>query len=87
LQAILEIQLGNLRKLLTERKLSLELSTEAKALVVERGTDEIYGARPLKRAVVNLIANPLASALLGKPVREGGVIGVEVEKGELVFRM
>ena len=60
----MEIQLDRLRKRLAERQIGLTLTEAAKDLLGRRGYDPIYGARPLKRAIQQLIENPLALEIL-----------------------
>jgi ATP-dependent Clp protease ATP-binding subunit ClpB len=61
---IVEIQLGRLRTLLAERKLTLSLSEAARESIADAGYDPTYGARPLKRALQRLVQDPLANKLL-----------------------
>jgi ATP-dependent Clp protease ATP-binding subunit ClpB len=68
---IVEIQLERLRRRLAERKIDLALSESAKTLLARKGYDPIYGARPLKRAVQQLIENPLALEILKGKFPEG----------------
>jgi len=67
--AIVELQLKRMDKLLADRKLTLELTPEARALLAREGYDPAFGARPLKRAIQRLVQNPLALAVL-----EGGFV-------------
>ena len=71
LAEIVELQLDRLRERLAERKLSLEVTDEAKELVAEEGWDPAYGARPLKRAIQRLLENPLALRAPRRPLRRG----------------
>jgi len=82
---IAELQLERLRARLAERKLSLELTDEAKEVLAEAGWDPTYGARPLKRALQRLVENPLAQRLLEGEFAEGETIRVDAQNGELVF--
>jgi ATP-dependent Clp protease ATP-binding subunit ClpB len=82
---IVELQLGHLRKLLADRKLSLEITAEAKHLLAEWGYDPVYGARPLKRVVQAKLQNPLALEVLEGRFGEGDTIRVGVEDGGLAF--
>jgi len=88
-EAILEIvglQLDLLAKRLADRKIGLEVSTEAKALLAERGFDAVYGARPLKRTIQKDVQNPLAMKILAGEFGEGDTAVVSVDKkGELAF--
>ncbi|MCU0560986.1 MAG: ATP-dependent chaperone ClpB [Desulfobacterales bacterium] len=68
---IVEIQLERLKRRLAERKIDLALSDSAKDLLARKGYDPIYGARPLKRAIQQLIENPLALEILKGRFPEG----------------
>jgi ATP-dependent Clp protease ATP-binding subunit ClpB len=61
---IVMLQLDQVRKLLTERRIELELTQEARDLLLAEGYDPVYGARPLKRVIQRRIQNPIALAVL-----------------------
>jgi len=61
---IIELRLDDLRKLLADRKITIELSPTAKELLFLEGYDRAYGARPLKRAIQRLVQDPLAMKIL-----------------------
>jgi len=83
---IVDLQIEELRKRLQEKKIGIELSQEAKELLVERGYDPVYGARPLKRTIQRDIQNPLALKILEGECKEGDTVKVKVnEKKEFVF--
>ncbi|HEU0305238.1 MAG TPA: AAA family ATPase, partial [Gaiellaceae bacterium] len=82
---IVELQLARLRERLAERRISLEVTDEAKELLAEEGWDPAYGARPLKRAIQRLVENPLALELLEGRFTEGDTVRVEPADGDLVF--
>jgi ATP-dependent Clp protease ATP-binding subunit ClpB len=83
---IVEIQLGRLRKLLSERKITLELTPEAREKLAEEGYDPVYGARPLKRVIQQRLQNELALKLLQGDFRDGDTIEVGVDdKGKFTF--
>jgi ATP-dependent Clp protease ATP-binding subunit ClpB len=88
LKRIIELQLGNLRRLLAEQKLSIELTDAARDLVAEEGYDPAYGARPLKRAIQRLVQNPLAIRVLEGEFEAGDGIVADREEGApgLTFR-
>jgi ATP-dependent Clp protease ATP-binding subunit ClpB len=87
LLAIVGLQLDLLAKRLAERKIGLEVTKEAKELLVERGFDPVYGARPLKRTIQRDVQNPLAMKILAGEFGEGDTVKIGVDKaGELVFR-
>jgi ATP-dependent Clp protease ATP-binding subunit ClpB len=86
IKEIVEIQLRNLRKRLSERKITLNLSERAKELLARDGFDPVYGARPLKRAIQRLIQDPLALKILEGEFSEGDTIEVEVgSQNDLLF--
>jgi ATP-dependent Clp protease ATP-binding subunit ClpB len=77
LAAIVEIQVDRLRKRLADRRLTLEVSTEALAWLAGHGYDPIYGARPLRRLVQTAIGDQLARALLAGEIHDGDTVHVE----------
>jgi ATP-dependent Clp protease ATP-binding subunit ClpB len=83
---IVSLQLDALQHRLSARKLRVELSDEAKDLLVEQGWDTVYGARPLKRAIQKSILDPLALDVLEGKFHEGDVIHVDRDGDRLVFR-
>jgi len=85
LKAIIEIQLGRLRKLLKERNVTLELTDKAKDLLVQEGYDPAFGARPIKRVLQHRIADPLAVQILEGRVFNGEHILVDAVNNELTF--
>jgi ATP-dependent Clp protease ATP-binding subunit ClpB len=85
LGAIVDIQLKRLEKRLQERKIRLVVTDAARKLLIERGWDPVYGARPLKRAIQRLVQDPLAMQLLGGKFSEGDVVEVDAQGGELTF--
>jgi ATP-dependent Clp protease ATP-binding subunit ClpB len=87
IDTIVDVQLGRLRRLLLERELELVLTPDAKRFLGDEGYDPTYGARPLKRAIVRLIQDPLARKLLGGEFGPGDTIHVDHEAGdaELTF--
>jgi ATP-dependent Clp protease ATP-binding subunit ClpB len=71
LTQIIELRLDDLRKLLADRKITIELTPAAKELLFVEGYDRAYGARPLKRAIQRLIQDPLALKILEGEVLHG----------------
>ncbi|MBV9774283.1 MAG: AAA family ATPase, partial [Gemmatimonadetes bacterium] len=88
LKTIVDIQLRKLERLLSDRKLHLQVTDAAKQAIADEGYDPAYGARPLKRAIQRLVQNPLAIRVLEGEFREGDTIVVDSEPGShhLVFR-
>jgi ATP-dependent Clp protease ATP-binding subunit ClpB len=85
LSKIVDLQLGGVGRLLGERKLSLEVTPDAKALLLAEGYDPAYGARPLKRVIQRRIQNPVALAILGGDYGEGDRVRVERDGDTLAF--
>jgi ATP-dependent Clp protease ATP-binding subunit ClpB len=83
--AIVEIQLGRLRKLLAERKITLSLDDRALAWLAEAGYDPVYGARPLKRVIQRTLQNPLASMILEGKVLDGEEVEVTTKGSTLAI--
>jgi ATP-dependent Clp protease ATP-binding subunit ClpB len=85
LRAIVDIQLGYLRKRLRERDIDLELSESAIARLAVAGYDPVYGARPLKRAIQQQIENPLAQEILSGKFGPGDTIRIDSRDTGMVF--
>ena len=75
----------NLKKRLAERKITLELTEEAKTELAAEGFDPAYGARPLKRTIQRRIQDPLAMKILEGEFQDGDHIKVDAQNGEFVF--
>ena len=86
LKEIVEIQLERLRGLLKERRIDLELTDAAKEQIVTDGYDPAYGARPLKRAIQHLVADPLAGEILNGRIPDGSRVLVDGDGERLTFR-
>ncbi len=84
--AIVDIQAGFLRKLLSERKITVAVSEAARAWLAEKGYDPAYGARPLKRVIQKSLQDPLADALLAGRVKDGDTVDVGVGEGALTLK-
>jgi ATP-dependent Clp protease ATP-binding subunit ClpB len=85
IKLIVDIQLKRLRQNLANRKMALEITDSAKALLAEKGYDPVYGARPLKRTIQRLIQDPLAVKILAAEFKEGDTVSVDVDDDELCF--
>jgi len=84
---ILELRLNELRTLLEDRQISLELTESARTLILAAGSDAAYGARPLKRALQRMIQDPLAIKILNGDVLHGAHVrvGVDPANNHLTF--
>ena len=85
LRQVVDLMIADLRNRLIGQGMSIELTDAARDLVAKEGTDPIYGARPLRRAIQTLIEDPLAEELLAGGWRAGDVILVDAEDGHLTF--
>jgi ATP-dependent Clp protease ATP-binding subunit ClpB len=77
---ILELRLNEVRKLLEDRQISLELSEPARQLILVAGSDAAYGARPLKRALQKMVQDPLAIKILNGEVLHGSHVRIDVDR-------
>jgi len=86
LMKIVDIQLDRMKRYLKDKHVDLLLKDKTKAYLAEIGYDQVYGARPLKRAIQKEILNPLATKLLDGTFKEGDAIEVDMEGDKLIFR-
>ena len=84
---IVDLLVKDLNRRLTSQELSLELTDEAKARVIEDGYDPVYGARPLKRYLQKYVETLAAKRILAGDVRAGDTIVLDVENGEFITRL
>jgi ATP-dependent Clp protease ATP-binding subunit ClpB len=86
---IVDLRLEDLRRLLADRKISLELTDAAKELLFTEGYDPNFGARPLKRAIQKLVQDPLAMKILDGEVLHGDHVIVDADKkaGKMTFKI
>ncbi len=82
---IVEIQLQRLRRLLADRKITLELDAAANGWLAEAGYDPAWGARPLKRVIQRSLQNPLAGLLLEGRIADGAVVKVSADDRGLIL--
>jgi ATP-dependent Clp protease ATP-binding subunit ClpC len=85
--SIIDIQLSKLLIRMQAMNIEIHLTIEAKEFLVDKGYDEKYGARPLRRAIQKYLEDPLAEELLKSVVKEDTIVSVELDsqKNELVF--
>ena len=84
LNGIIDIMVEGLRKRLADKELGLELTDAAKSLIIERGYDPLYGARPLRRYLQSSVETLIARTILSGDISAGTVITVDEKDGELV---
>ena len=81
---IVDLMLNRLRVQMAEHEVTIELTPEAKEMLVEKGYDPAMGARPLRRAIQRLIEDPLADFVLGRSMEPGSTIVVKRKNEEEV---
>ena len=86
LTGIIDIMVEGLKKRLADRSLKLCITDKAKKLIIERGYDPLYGARPLRRYLQSSVETLLARAILSGDIAAGSTLTVDVENDELVCR-
>ena len=85
LMAIVRIQLAQLATRLADRKVAIDLTDDAKRLLVDEGYDPTYGARPLRRTIQRRVLDPLAMRILQGEFGEGDRVVVDARGGEVTF--
>ena len=81
---IVDLLIGSLRRRLADKNLDLVLTDEAKQLIIDRGYDPLYGARPLRRVLQSSVETLVARTILRGDLSPGSTITVDVRDGELV---
>ncbi|MCH6255539.1 ATP-dependent Clp protease ATP-binding subunit [Puniceicoccaceae bacterium K14] len=84
---IVDLEISKLQKRLVDKKITIDLSDEAKELLIDNGYDEKYGARPLRRSIERFLEDPMAEALLGGEINEGDDVKVARNGEELKFEV
>ena len=87
LSGIIDIMVDGLRKRLADKTLSLEVTDAAKDLIIARGYDPLYGARPLRRCLQSGAETLIAKKLLSGDLSSGSTLVLDAENGELVCRV
>ncbi len=85
LMKIVDIQIHRMKRYLKDRHVDIDLTERTKEHLAEVGYDQVYGARPLKRAIQQEILNPLATKLLEGSFKSGEVIEVDMDGDKLIF--
>src|SRR5262245_33708851 len=81
--SIVDLELDRIRKQLKEQSLELEITEGAKELLVDKGYDPDFGARPLRRVIQNTIEDELAERLLAGKLKTGGLVKVDRDGDEV----
>ena len=82
IKIIVDLMMKRLREQMAEHEAAIELTEEAKELLVEKGYDPAMGARPLRRAIQRFIEDPLADFVLGRSIKPGSTIVVDRKDDE-----
>ncbi len=85
LSKIVDIQMDYLRELLKDQELTFEIDEDAKEFLATQGFNPVYGARPLKRVIRQLVENPLSKKILAMEYSKGDNIKISLENDELIF--
>jgi len=85
MDAIVDIQLAGLEKLLEDRGIILELDSAARAWLADTGYDAVYGARPLKRVIQRSLQNSLAGLILDGSIKDGERVAVSAGEEALTI--
>ena len=85
LSQIVDIQMDYLRRLLKDQELELEVTPDAKEFLATRGYNPVYGARPLKRVIRQLVENPLSKMILSQNFLSGDKVKIDVADDEIKF--
>ena len=83
--AIVDIQLSHLRRLLADRKITLDIDKSALEWLASEGYDSTYGARPLKRVIQRSLQNPLAGMILEGEIEDGDTVHVSAGREGLLI--
>jgi ATP-dependent Clp protease ATP-binding subunit ClpC len=87
LAKIVDAQVEEVMKRLTQKRISLKIEPEVHAWLAEKGYNPEYGARPLRRTIQDTILTPLASMMVDQGLLEGGSVTVSIKKGEPSFEV
>ncbi|MBV9543101.1 MAG: NDP-hexose 4-ketoreductase, partial [Chloroflexi bacterium] len=85
IREIVDLQLSRTQKQLTEQRLVMEVTDAARDLLLEKGFDPVFGARPMRRAIQNLIEDPLAEGLLHGRFQSGDIVLVDRQADDLTI--
>jgi len=85
LKSIVGLLIRGVERGLAERNIRLEVNEEAKAWLVQKGYDPVYGARPLRRAIQKYVENPISTRILQGEFKEGDTVAISLEGDNLTF--
>jgi ATP-dependent Clp protease ATP-binding subunit ClpB len=86
IEQIVDLQVGDLRKRLADRRMEVQLTEAARELIAREGYDPVYGARPLRRFIQREVETRIGRALLSGQILDGATITLDAEGDELAVR-
>lgn len=86
LKKIVQLEIKGVLKRLQDKEIEVELSPDAFELIIEKGFDPVYGARPLKRTIQRLLEDPLAEEIISGAFKEGSKVKADRKEEVLVFQ-
>lgn len=87
MRGIVELELAKVSRRMAAQNVSVETTEKAKKLLAERGFDQTFGARPLKRVIQRLVLNPLALQMVGGSIAQGDRVVIDEKSGEIALRL
>ena len=84
IEQIVDLQMQGLRHRLADRRITLQVSDAARALIARSGYDPVYGARPLRRYIQRVVETQIGRALLSGDIAEGPTIALDAHEDELM---
>ncbi len=85
IEKIVDLQLDSVTQRLSDKKISLEVSKEAKQYLANAGFDPVYGARPLKRVIQKEILDPLAIKIINNEISDGSIVKITAKDGSITI--
>ncbi|MBW9145490.1 ATP-dependent chaperone ClpB [Clostridium sp. CM027] len=85
IEGIVDIFLADIQNRLKDKNISMKVTTDAKELMAEEGYDPIYGARPLKRYIENVLETSIAKKIIRGDINDGSIIGVDAKDNQIII--
>jgi ATP-dependent Clp protease ATP-binding subunit ClpC len=84
---IIDIEVGEVKKRMSEQNIAIELTKEAKQFLIEKGFDPVFGARPLKRTIQRFLEDPLAEEMISGKFKKGAKVKIKAKVDHLEFEV
>lgn len=84
---IIDLMIDRIRNQLENQKVELELTESAKELLLNKGFDPVMGARPMRRAIQNLIEDPISEKIISKEIKPGNKVIISADNGIMIFEI